>query len=264
MKNILMSVIVSSYKDELFTQFCESVKHTIGCRYEIIRVENPGCYSLCEAYNIGLSRACGEYVCFIHDDVRFLSMDWGKHCISVLSEDTKIGLIGVAGCAYKSTVAGSWFSTFTYEYCRGIICQGNNTFASKRWDDFDKRLVKEDLSEVVCIDGVFMCTKIEIANMVKFDEKLFTGYHCYDLDFSTAIFIKGYRVVVDRNILLHHASQGAFNHDFAHYAWKYVWKWKHDLPLCAYDIPKRKVLYIEFRNWYSFLKHKLLKFIEHE
>ena len=47
-----MSVIVSSYKDELFTQFCESVKHTIGCRYEIIRVENPGCYSLCEATSV--------------------------------------------------------------------------------------------------------------------------------------------------------------------------------------------------------------------
>lgn len=260
----LISIIVSSYKDEFYEKFCESVEHTIGCEYEIVRIYNPGLYSLCQAYNIGLAQAKGEYVCFIHDDVRFLSNDWGLRCISLFENDAKIGLIGVAGSAYKSTLAGSWFSTFTWEYCRGTICQGNNSFVAGRWDDFDIRPSKTDLSDVVCIDGVFMCTKLDIANEIKFDEKLFTGYHCYDLDFSTACFLSGYKVIVDRCILLHHASQGNFNHDFARYAWKYVWKYRHHLPLCASHLPIHTYIHIEFRNWYSWLKHQFLKMIRYE
>lgn len=256
-----VSIVVSSYNEAHYNRFRNNVRDTIGCEYEIIKIDNPGKYSLCEAYNLGIAKALYPYICFVHDDVEFLCSDWGAHCIDILKSDNRIGLIGVTGSAYKSTLPGSWWSTFTWNFCRGRICQGNNSYDVRRWDDFDKRTIKSDLSDVVCVDGVFMFTTQLITKQISFDAHTFTGYHCYDLDFSTSVFLKGYRVVVDRNILLFHYSQGNFDHIFAKYAVLYCRKYRTKLPLCAENILTITYLYIEIRSWVSYIKHKILRIV---
>lgn len=254
-----VSIIVSSCNEEHYNKFIKSVEKTIGCDYEIVKIVNPGLYSLCEAYNIGIGRAVNPYVCFVHEDVNFLGQNWGVHCMEVMLSDSAIGLIGVAGSAYKSTLPGAWLSTFTRDFCRGKICQGDNSWIAKRWTDYDRRENKTDLSDVVCIDGVFMFTTKNIASAIQFDSVTFTGYHCYDLDFSTAVFLSGYRVVVDREIQLFHYSQGNFNHTFSRYAKLYCRKYRYKLPLCAEKIPLISYVYIELCSWWNYLKHKILK-----
>ena len=256
-----VSIIVSCRDKTGFVLFEDNVAKTIGCDYEIIQIFNPGKYSLCAAYNIGIKRVRYEYVCFVHDDVEFLVDDWGKHCISVFESVKGCGLIGVAGSAYKTWLAGSWFSTFTWDYCRGHIRQSNKERTFFREDDFDRREEKQTLSEVVCVDGVFMFTSFVIANNLLFDENRFDGYHCYDLDFSTGIFLQGYKVIVDRDMYLCHYSPGLFSHDFAEYAWKYTRKFRRRLPLHVGKIPFDKILYIELRTWHSLIKRQVKKML---
>src|SRR5208337_2764590 len=74
--------------------------------------------------------------------------------------------------------------------------------------DFDENPVKKEIEDVVCIDGVFMFSKKEVFQKCRFDEKLLTGFHGYDMDFSLQVFFTGYRVIVDRMVVLYHASFG--------------------------------------------------------
>lgn len=253
----LISIIVSSYRDEQFYRLEKSVAETIGYEYEIIKIPNKSQYSLCAAYNIGISEAKGDFLCFVHEDVEFLVYDWGKHCVSLMKENKSIGLIGVAGSAYKTILHGSWFSTYTYKYHRGRICQGNNSYIEKRLDEFDIRENKIDQSNAVIVDGVFMFTNRNVVNEVKFDEKRFTGFHVYDMDFSVQVFLRGYKVIVDRDIFIFHYSQGNFNSIFAKYARKFTRKYWSHLPLCSENISLREKLYIEIRTFLSFIKHKI-------
>ncbi|MBK7224510.1 MAG: glycosyltransferase [Saprospiraceae bacterium] len=60
-----------------------------------------------QAYNIGASRAKYEILCFVHDDLFYMTQDWGKKLIKHF-EDSEIGLIGVAGARFKSKYNSGW------------------------------------------------------------------------------------------------------------------------------------------------------------
>jgi hypothetical protein len=82
----------------------DSIEKTIGdVEYEIIGIENHAKYSLCEAYNIGASKAKFSYLCFMHEDILFWTKNWGNHLINLMLSDKKIGLVGVMGTKFKST-----------------------------------------------------------------------------------------------------------------------------------------------------------------
>lgn len=71
---------------------------TVGYTYELIVIDNSEYkYSIFEAYNLGIERSSGEYLCFIHDDILFHSQDWGKAVEGIFNDDVKIGLIGNFG-----------------------------------------------------------------------------------------------------------------------------------------------------------------------
>ncbi len=61
------------------------------------------------------------------------------------------------------------------------------------------------VQEVVVIDGVFMCTTKKGLGINSHDEKLITGFHLYDLNFSFSISGK-YKVLVTFDIKLTHLT----------------------------------------------------------
>ena len=62
----MLSIIVSSYKEDDFNQFSKNVKETIGddFQYEIIQQWNPGIIGICEAYNKGAEKSKYENFTF--------------------------------------------------------------------------------------------------------------------------------------------------------------------------------------------------------
>ncbi|UAB81228.1 hypothetical protein INR76_00280 [Marixanthomonas sp. SCSIO 43207] len=227
----MISIVVSSYQKHYFEAFSESVAKTIGTiPYEIIQIWNPGSMGICEAYNRGAEKAKYAYLCFVHEDVLFKTKAWGNLILAHLQNEN-IGAIGVAGSAYKSEIPSSWSIFKTY----------NALHILQHYKEKSKRpqIIKQpnnvDLFQVVALDGVFIATRKAIWKQFPFDEKTFTSFHGYDVDFSLAISQK-YNLFVVFDILIEHFSQGNANNEWLLESMKISDKWRKVLPATCVNL----------------------------
>jgi GT2 family glycosyltransferase len=231
----MISIIVSTRNPEFLNSLIDSIEDTAGVDFEVITIENQGQFSICAAYNQGLAKAKYNYLCFVHEDVIFKSPGWGLEAVSVMKNNEDIGLIGVAGSKFKSSLHLGWYVPILKEMSRGCIYQGQNSFESV-FDDFDPNEIKQQVEDVVILDGVILFTKKSIFQKCFFDEKMLTGFHGYDTDFSLQVFFSGKRVVVDRAMKIFHFSLGHFGPDKAKAEWKISKKWAGFLPVITPDL----------------------------
>ena len=202
----MISVIVSSYRVEYFSVLKTNIAETIGVEYELIMVENPGTMGICKAYNIGAKKSKYPYLCFVHEDVKFKSKNWGQNLINHFLSDPKCGVIGVAGSVCKNRMVTSWWQP---------VIEGTETkrtnyiqvFPNGTSQHFLLNPMNEDKSLVVSLDGVFMAMKKKVWEKVLFDQKLLKGFHAYDLDFTIRS-SKNFNNYVVYDILLEHYSEG--------------------------------------------------------
>jgi len=228
----MISCIVCSHNDFFFHQLCENIKKTIGVPYEIIKIENLNkSRGICAAYNKGAVQSLYPYLCFVHEDVLFETKNWGKNACSHFENDSSLGLIGIAGCKVKSEIISTWYRSGKYEF---ILNRYNYRQSTK--DDLSKSTLmnlnplNETISQVVCLDGVFLFTSRKVWQMIKFDESLLNHFHGYDLDFSIAATQK-FKVAVVYDILLTHFSEGNLDKIWVQEAFKVHKKWKNYLPI---------------------------------
>lgn len=241
----MISIIVSSYKEDLFNEFSKSVENTIGAPYEILRIINHNQYSIGEAYNLGAQKSKYNILCFVHEDVIFISKDWGKRLMELYGQRSDIGIIGVAGCIKKSFLPTGW-GTGIPRHDRINLIQGYESsvlFQTSRTgvDSFDV---------VKVLDGVFLSTPKKIWEEFKFDESL-KGFHLYDIDFSLRI-TSQYQGIVSYDIQLIHLSEGGYNTDWLDATLVYhARKDKQTL----FDFSRNDISGIR-RSWYRFLLNK--------
>lgn len=213
----MISIIVSSYNDQFFNSFSESVKETIGTTtYEIIKIDNPGLMCLGKAYNEGASKANFENLLFIHEDTLFRTINWGEKIIELNSSSTT-GVIGVAGEDYSSYVPSYWFSSdlkkmhFIQKYPgQEPVLLNRINFKS----DHENENIKS-------LDGVFLSCKKTIFEEFRFDESI-SGYHGYDMDFSLRVAEK-YQNMVTSSITIEHQSSGQLSKKWLS-SLLFVWK----------------------------------------
>jgi len=248
----MISIIISTYKPILLERVKASIEDTIGVEYEIVEIENHSKYSICEAYNLGVSKAKYPYLCFVHEDVLFKINDWGRRLISIMSGDSSIGLIGVAGTKFKSTYPSALGQS---PRLRRLFMRGHIYHWEKEYTDFDKTLKKKEIEDVVCVDGVFLFSKKDVFLHCHFDEKLLTHFHGYDIDFSLQVFFQSYRVIVDRGIILDHHSSGDYSLQNTIANRKVGKKWMSKLPVATTDtgLSRFKLHYLDMLNWCFFL-----------
>lgn len=237
----MLSVIICSYNETLLSSLKHNIADTIGIPYEIISIDNSkGTYGICRAYNEGAAAAKYEYLCFMHEDISFETVNWGEKVLEHLS-DPKIGLIGVAGGGTKSLVPSSW-PPFIYE---PEICYIQHyKFEKKAAHKILKTASPESgdvLKPVVCLDGMWLCTSKAVFTKYRFDEKTFTGFHGYDMDFSLQVY-EHYRVGVVFDILLHHYSEGSHNRDWLNNCILLSKKWKQFLPLTVNELSQSELI----------------------
>ena len=249
----VISVITSVYRKIVFEQFRENVGKTIGVPYEIIAIDNSeGRMGLCEVYNKGAQQAQYNVLCYAHEDILLQTPGWGRKVTALFDQHPQLGLLGVAGSSYKSLIPSGW-SFPTAEACTMyssyIQCEpaGVGTPINCYHNPDQK-----SLSRVVSVDGMWFCTKRHIAREVKFDETLFKRFHCYDVDFSLAVYQK-YQVAVTFDICVEHYSGGSFNAEWVLETLKLHRKWRTHLPvnLAGLDAPTQKSQ--EVRAFYFFL-----------
>jgi glycosyltransferase involved in cell wall biosynthesis len=249
----MISVIICSANKHLSDKLAVNIEKTIQSPFEIIIIDNSqNPRGICEVYNTGALQAIYPVVCFMHEDIYFETIGWGPKITAHLNDD-RIGLIGVAGGDTKSRVPSSWSSLiFASEIC--LVqhfkdkCRPPERFMRTGYPH-DHSSCKP----VTCIDGVFMCTRRDIFDKYKFDDKTFTGFHGYDIDFSLQVSGE-YRVCAISDIIIHHFSEGSFNKAWLENAIKLSEKWKKQLPKSVRNLSKSDYVHQHWTAMRSFLE----------
>lgn len=221
----MISIIICSRTETISNKLFHNITNTIGCDYEIIIIDNSdNTYSIFEAYNLGIDKSSGAYLCFIHDDILFHTNDWGKVIQRIFKDDQQIGLIGIAGAKSKTKMPSLWWSCPKEDKVAYII-QHIPDRETQRWNS---GFEKESLVEVVAIDGVFIAMRKE--SSIRFNTKM-TGFHNYDLNLSIECKKAGYRIVTTNEILIEHFSLGTIKSEWVESSYKLYRLYKNSLPL---------------------------------
>ncbi len=178
----MISVIICSINKGLAQQVQKNIAATIGVVWEFIVIENTvSPKSLTEVYNVGASKAKYDVSLFVHEDVLFQTKNWGEKLLDYFEKDNSLGLIGIAGSKYKSSVPSGWFSGIEALDCCNILHVDSN---NQKLPMYFNPVPGTPIQDVVVLDGVLLCCKKNVWQQVKFDEIFLKGFHLYDIDFS--------------------------------------------------------------------------------
>lgn len=256
----MISVIICSINKGLAQQVQKNIAATIGVVWEFIVIENKvSPKSLTEVYNVGASKARYDVLLFVHEDVLFQTKNWGEKLLDYFEKDNSLGLIGIAGSKYKSSVPSGWFSGIEALDCCNILHVDSN---NQKLPMYFNPVLGSPIQDVVVLDGVLLCCKKNVWQQVKFDEILLKGFHLYDIDFSFRVAQK-FKVIVSFEIDLIHLTEGGnFGNEWVNNTLLWHSKKQSSLPFYTngLSVQKSKFESVFVRNWLIRLKQEDISF----
>jgi GT2 family glycosyltransferase len=153
-----------------------------SCEHERILLDNTdGRFeSSAEALNHGARKASGEYLLFIHQDVKLESSSWLEDAHKILDNLPNMGVAGVAGMSIKGKNH--------LEKQRNII---KHEVPPKKWGN-----PIEKPEEVETVDECLFIIPKEVFKQIEFDEETCPGWHLYGVDYCLTAREKGFKVFV--------------------------------------------------------------------
>jgi hypothetical protein len=258
----MLSVIVCSRKKELDETFVKNIQNTIGVSYELISVDNSdNNFTIFTAYNVGYARSNYQYLCFLHEDVKFHSNNWGVNVIKHLNENNT-GIIGVAGGDIVHRVPCAWSKVFTPSQ---NVLQTDLTGQNPPEHYLEPQNYSESKRTTITVDGIMLCMRKELmADVVRFDENL-PGFHGYDYDISLQSNIAGYQNFVIYDIRIEHFSRGKTNQMYFNNLISIYKKYENQLPIIGKSITeenKMAIGWLERKNLNQLTKKMVRKGFE--
>jgi glycosyltransferase involved in cell wall biosynthesis len=221
----MFSVIICSITAAKFSAVTANYRGVLrDVPHEIIGIHDAK--SLCEGYNRGLAQARGDITIFSHDDIEILDPAFAAKVEKRLSD---FDMLGVAGTT--RLVDMNWISA-GQPWIHGIIAHG---YAAP----YDVVLYGADtvvVADIQAIDGLFIATKREVADAVRFDQVAFDGWHGYDADFSYRCYLAGYRLGVMTDLPIVHASIGQDSPSWVLYSERFAAKHARTLAKASGEI----------------------------
>ena len=158
----MFSFIVCSIKPEETKALEQNIAATVGVPYEYISFDNRKFqYGLTKVYNLCARKARYDYLCFLHEDVRFLSEGWGKEISAQLSKEN-CGVIGFAGSTVKLKSSAQW--AVSKQTTRIHLIQQMRFGKEKQVENNPD---KNDFSPVITLDGLCLFVKRSGANSIR-------------------------------------------------------------------------------------------------
>jgi len=220
----MLSIIICSRKNNISSELKDNIELTIGVEYELIIIDNShNKYSIFSAYNEGLSRAKYPYLCFMHEDILYQTKDWGEKVIAYF-KDEKVGLIGVIGTHLISKNPCGWTDTG--------LTSGHNVSVNEYHCDLS-RFGNKTYIEAIATDGLWQCVRRSLFDKIRYDDKTFDGFHCYDIDISLQVRSIQKQVLIVSDILINHNSNGNWGTAWVENTYKLHKKWENVLPQIA-------------------------------
>lgn len=244
----MISLIICSRNATISNDLQKNIEATIGADYEMVVIDNANHnLSIFEAYNLGVSKSCGDILCFMHDDILFHTKNWGEK-VNIHFETKDTGAIGVAGSPYVPQTIGSWWAN---ELVNQQIIGNDDGVITKATKYSDS--VEEIIKPVISLDGVWMCINKEVFNKIAFDHNTFTGYHFYDIDICLQIVELNYKIYTVFDIEIEHFSAGKVNEQWIKNAFLFNKKWSNYLPKQAIDLTQKQKLLSEVKTLKEFV-----------
>lgn len=222
----MISIIICSKDDVLKQQVEKNIAETIGVEYELIIIDNNiDPKGICAIYNTGAAKAKYDILCFAHEDVLFVTQNWG---IVILEHINKgVDVIGIAGSKYKSKTLSGWFTSLPNLDCCNVTHK--NKLGELKKDVLKLAGSNASMEKVCCLDGVFIVTKKTVWKDIRFNEKELKNFHVYDLDFSLRA-AQRYTVAVTYLIDLIHFSYGSYDEAWVKETFIFHDYYKNNLP----------------------------------
>lgn len=247
----MLSIIICSRTYAINDDLSENIKNTVGCEYELIVIDNSkNQKSIFEAYNLGISKSRGHFLCFMHDDLVFHTNNWGNILLTLFNDDKNLGLIGIAGAKVKSRMPSAWWDC-PHDQKAAILIQH---FSEGRIVNWNYGFEHENNVEVVTIDGVFMAMRKN--EHIRFNTKM-KGFHNYDLNISLEYKKKNYKIIVTNEILMEHFSLGNSDEDWLLSTLKAHKIYTNDLPIRVGIQDSKMIKSLEIKNLKRFIKQIL-------
>ncbi|MGL5730325.1 MAG: glycosyltransferase, partial [Bacteroidales bacterium] len=75
----MISFIICSINPEQYIQFERNINQTCGIPFELLKHDNrEDKWGLCKVYNYYSKLAKYDIICYIHEDVLFHTVNWGR------------------------------------------------------------------------------------------------------------------------------------------------------------------------------------------
>lgn len=250
----MYSIIICSISPERLQKVSENMQNTIGTEFEIIAIDNrEKKWPIAKAYNEGARMSHYPYLFFVHEDVKFHTKDWGR-VIEAKLKEPDCGVIGFAGNKIK--LKNYWGWNPNYKWAHAFLLQGVGD--STKFEVCFAAL-ERPFEEVIVLDGLGMFARKDVWETHPFDEKVLTGFHCYDIDFSLQIAASGqYKnyVCCTPKVLIEHSSPGSYDQSWYEETIRmHRLKWNSFLPLRVngFEISEKEEKRFEERCFYQFL-----------
>jgi len=228
----MISIIICSRHSDIPQSLKDNIQKTIGVESELIVIDNSlNRHSIFSAYNEGVYRSKYPYLCFAHEDILFRTENWGMNIVKHF-EDTTIGLIGMAGTHFLPKVPTYWtHSPFISEH--NLTNDKGQIIECIKLDFFKER----NILDVVACDGFCLFIRKELfeTDIIKFDDKNYTGFHYYDMDICMQVLTNHFRVCICNDVLVEHFWSDSYSKPSLDSFYKsqniFFDKWKEHFPI---------------------------------
>jgi GT2 family glycosyltransferase len=204
----MYSIIICSIDDARFAAVRANLSQRLqGHAHEVIRISDAK--SLAEGFNRGIAQSRGDRLIFCHDDIEILSDDFAERLDGHLNQ---YDLVGIAGA--NRVIRSEWVSAgppHIFGQIAQLYSQGGFYVAIFG-------VPARSVGGICVMDGLFFAARRAVVEKIKFDSQTFDGFHHYDLDFTFAAHLAGFRLAVATDLLLLHRSPGNKDERWKHYA----------------------------------------------
>jgi len=247
----MISFIICSINPSRCEEAIRNIAATVGVSHEILIHDNrKDGWGIAKVYNHLASKVQGKIICFMHEDVTFLTDGWGSEINSFYASHPEAGIVGFFGTQIKTKTPSGVSCCKKFDVSNYVQCCGDGREITRI------RSGGRDYTPVVHIDGMCMIVPRKIWAESPFDEVNFPGFHFYDLDFSLTT-IRRYTNYVCHKILIKHDSEGNYNDSWCYFAKIFHDKWNDLLPITSVPMSKRTIRKVEAYMAYKFYRNLL-------
>ncbi|MCL2640574.1 MAG: glycosyltransferase family protein [Phycisphaerales bacterium] len=197
----MISIVICSVNGAKFAAVSNHYRRLMADEpHEIIGIHDA--VSMCDGYNRGFAHSKGDTLIFSHDDVEILTPP-PDFTPRLKAHMQRYDVVGVAGT--DRLVGAAWFAAgppFVFGQVAHVHPKGVFVY----FYGVPRRVVQG----IQAMDGLFLAFRREVVEKLQWDDKTFTGWHCYDIDMVFRAHLAGYKTAVACDMAVLHASSGEY------------------------------------------------------